>query len=381
LTADSQLSGLPNNNITSEVLNFLKNHPILIIFVVAVLAVITAVANKVFIDSESASRSFGGAREILVVAEPVRMEELVEQIEAIGTTRANESVNITAKVTETVSNVNFEDGIYVDEGRVLVELTNAEETAQLSEAQATLDETARQYKRVQNLMDQNLASQVQLDEEKARHQTALARLEAIAARLDDRLIRAPFSGVLGFRNVSTGTLLTTNTVITTLDDIRSIKLDFTVPEVYLSVLRPGLEVFARSDTYPDRVFKGQVSSISSRVDPVTRSVVIRAIIANDDRSIRPGMLMKVNLIRSRETVKTVPEESLIPVGDKQYVYLINTDSKVDRVAVEVGRRRPGSAEIVSGLQLGALVVTEGVIRLRPGSKVKVMKQSTEVTGK
>jgi membrane fusion protein (multidrug efflux system) len=109
---------------------------------------------------------------------------------------------------------------------------------------------------------------------------------------------------------------------------------------------------------------------------MTRSVVIRAIIPNEDRSIRPGMLMKVNLIRSREIVKTVPEESLIPVADKQYVFLINADGKVDRVAVEVGRRRPGSAEIVSGLELGALVVTEGALRLRPGSTVKVKNQPT-----
>lgn len=337
-----------------------------------------AVAHKLYINSGLANSSYGGASETLVVAERVQMQALVEQIEAIGTTRANESVSVTAKVTETVSKVNFEDGIYVDEGRILVELTNAEETAQLSEAQATLDEAGQQFRRVQNMFDENLASQGQLDEEKARHQTAAARLEAILARLDDRLIRAPFAGVLGFRNVSTGTLLTTNTVITTLDDISSIKLDFTVPEVYLSVLQPGLEVFARSDAYPGMTFRGQVRSISSRVDPVTRSVVIRAIIPNDDGLIRPGMLMKVNLIRSRDTVKTVPEEALIPVGDKQYVFRINNDNIVDRVAVEVGRRRPGSAEIVSGLRIGDLVVTEGVIRLRPGSKVKLKRPPADI---
>lgn len=309
------------------------------------------------------------------------MEEYVEQIEAIGTTRANESVDITAKVTETVSKVNFEDGMVVDKGRILVELTNAEETAQLSEAQATVDETALQYQRVQDLIRQNLASRVQLDEEKARHKTALARLDAILARLDDRLIRTPFAGVLGFRFVSPGTLVTINTVITTLDDISSIKLDFTVPEIYLSVLRPGLEVFARSDAFPGRIFKGKVSSISSRVDQITRSVLVRAIIPNKDRSIRPGMLMKVNLIRSTDKVKVVPEESLVPIGDKQYVFRVNADNRVDRVAVDIGRRRPGTVEIVSGLQLGALVVTEGVIRLRPDSKVKLKTQPAEIEGK
>ncbi|MDK1025353.1 MAG: efflux RND transporter periplasmic adaptor subunit [Gammaproteobacteria bacterium] len=361
-------------------MNFLKNHPILVFFFTVVLAVSAAVANRIYIDAESTDRSFYGAREILVVAEPVRMEEYIEQIEAIGTARANESVNIIAKVTETVSKVHFEDGMVVDKGRILVELSNAEEIAQLSEAQANLDEAALQYRRVQNLISQNLASQMELDEEKARHKTAAARLDAISARLDDRLIRTPFAGVLGFRYVSPGTLVTTSTVITTLDDISSIKLDFTVPEIYLSVLHTGLEVFARSDAFPDRKFKGEVSSISSRVDPVTRSVVVRAILPNKDRSIRPGMLLKVNLIRSRDQVKVVPEASLVPIGDKQYVFRVNTDKQVDRVMVNIGRRRPGSAEIISGLQLGALVVTEGVIRLSPGSKVRLKKQSAETEG-
>ncbi len=354
-----------------DTMDYLKTHLIFVAFVTVVLAVSAAVAHRLYVEFAAATPSAFGARDVLVVAEPVRMEEFVEQIEAIGTTQANESVNITAKVTETVSKVNFEDGMYVDEGRILVELTNAEETAQLTEAQATLDEAAQQYRRLQNLVAQNLASQVQLDEEKARQQTAAARLEAIVARLDDRLVRAPFSGVLGFRKVSPGTLLTTNTVVTTLDDVSSIKLDFTIPEIYLSVIHNGLEVSARSDTYPERVFSGTVSNIGSRVDPVTRSLTIRAIIANKDRSIRPGMLMKVNLVRSREIVKTVPEEALVPVGSKQYVFRINSENQADRLVVETGRRRPGSVEIVSGLQLGDLVVTEGVIRLRSGSKVKL----------
>jgi membrane fusion protein (multidrug efflux system) len=359
---------------------FVKNHPILLIFIVVVLTISVALVNKIYTGSNSKGRSFGGNPEILVIAEQVKQEEFLEQIEAIGTAQANESVNITAKVTETVRKVNFEDGVYVEEGRVLVELTNAEETAQLAEAQATLDEAAQQYKRVQNLMGQNLASQVQLDEEKARQQTAAARLEAILARLADRLIRAPFSGVLGFRNVSPGTLLTTSTVITTLDDISSIKLDFTVPEVYMSVLHVGLEVDAQSDAYPDRNFRGIVSSISSRVNPVTRSVVVRAVIPNVDRAIRAGMLMRVNLIRSKQEVYSIPEEALMPIGNKQYVYRINSESIVERVELEIGRRRPGSAEVISGLQLGDMVVTEGIIRIRPGSKVKLKQPASGASG-
>lgn len=299
------------------------------------------------------------------------MQPIVEQLEAIGTARANESVLLTSRVTDTVRKVNFEDGMFVEAGKVLIELTNAEETAQLAEAQATLDEAARQYERVQNLIEQGLASEVQLDEEKARQQTAEARLNAILARLDDRLIRAPFAGILGFRAVSPGTLLSPNTVVTTLDDIRTIKLDFSVPENYLSTLRPGLEVNARSTAYPDKEFSGIVNTINSRVDPVTRAVLVRAHIDNSEKLLRPGMLLTVSLIRSRETVMVIPEESLVPIQDRQYVYTIGSDNIANRVRVEIGRRRPGIVEVLSGLSLGQKVVTEGVIRLRPGAKVAI----------
>lgn len=350
------------------------------IFALIVMAISGALANKIYTGMQPAERGYGGGREVLVVAKPVVMSEFVEQIEAIGTAQANESVNITAKVTETVSKVNFEDGMYVSGGRILVELTNAQETASLSEAQANLDEANQQLRRVKNLIDQKLASQVQLDEETSRQQTAAARLNGIMARLDDRLIRAPFSGILGFRKVSPGTLITTNAIITTLDDVSRIKLDFTVPEIFLSAVHPDLEVFARSDAYPDKTFEGKVSSVSSRVDPITRSVIIRAIIDNADGLLRPGMLMKVKLIRSKEIVKVLPEEALIPIADKQYVFRVEADNKVARIEVKTGRRRPGSIEVLSGIELDDLVVTEGVIRVRPGSTVKLKTTPLEKEG-
>lgn len=324
-----------------------------------------------FLKQQQIQRRGFGARLSLVVVKPVTMQPIVEQLEAIGTARANESVQLTSKVTETVRKVNFEDGMSVEAGMVLIELTNAEETAQLAEAQATLDEATRQYHRVQNLIEEGLASEVQLDEEKVRQQTAKARLNGILARLDDRLIRAPFAGILGFRAVSPGTLLSPNIVVTTLDDIRIIKLDFSVPESYISTLHPGLEVNARSTAYPDKEFSGIVNTINSRVDPVTRAVLVRAHIDNHERLLRPGMLLTVSLIRSRETVMVIPEESLVPIQDRQYVYTIGPDNTANRVRVEIGRRRPGIVEVLSGLSLGQRVVTEGVIRLRPGAKVAI----------
>lgn len=356
-------------------MSFLKNHPIFGLFLLILLTLAGLTANTWLQKESSAGGRFGGTP--VVVTAPVKTYTLVDQIEALGTARANESVNLTSKVTDSIRKVNFEDGIYVDKGTILVEMTNAEETAQLAEAQATLDETSRQLKRVQNLIRQGLASELKLDEEKARQQTAAARLNAIMARLDDRLIRAPFSGTLGFRNVSAGSLLTPTTVVTTLDDISIIKLDFSVPENYLSTLIPGQEVFAASTAYSQKPFKGVVKTINSRIDPITRSVIVRAHIDNPKGQLKPGMLLTVTLIRDSAEVMVIPEEAVIPVQDRQYVYLVDIDGVAQRREIKTGRRKPGIVEVLSGLELGQEVITQGVIKVRPGSQVVVKNRQPE----
>ena len=232
-------------------------------------------------------------RPVPAVLASVSPDEFVDRIEAIGTLRSNESLIITAKVTETVRALHFEDGARVEEGAVLAELTSDEEAAQLAEARSTHAEASQQYDRVQKLFAEGTVSRSQLDRATADRDAARARVEALEARLADRLIRAPFAGVLGFREVSPGTLLQPGDTITTLDDVSVMKLDFSVPEVFLSTLRPGLEVLARSAAYPDRSFEGRVRTVESRVDPVTRAVTVRAELANPGELLRPGMLLTV----------------------------------------------------------------------------------------
>src|SRR5690606_5022507 len=238
----------------------------------------------------------GAQQPPLVVVAPVKRQPLYDVVEALGTAQANESVTLTAKVTDTVRRVNFEDGDYVEAGEVLVELTNQEEEALLAEARANLDDAEKQLARLEDLSARGLAALSELDVARSRAAASEARLNTVVARLRDRLILAPFSGVLGFRQVSPGTLLTTNTPITTIDDISTIKLDFTVPEVYLASMRPGARVVARSVSYGDREFEGVVRTINSRVDPVTRAFTVRAHIANDDGALRPGMLLTAEVV-------------------------------------------------------------------------------------
>lgn len=308
-----------------------------------------------------------------VIVAPVRQAEFAERLEAIGTAQANESMTITAQVTETVRRVNFEDGMLVDQGDVLVELTDAEENAELREAQIALGEAEKQLRRVANLVQRDLTTQAELDEQRAERDRLQAQVEVIEARLADRLIRAPFSGVLGFRKVSPGALITPGSAITTLDDTRVIKLDFPIPEAFLATLEMGQEVIARSVTYPDRTFRGRVTSIDSRVDPVTRAVTVRAIIPNPDRLLKPGKLLTVELIKDRRQSLMIPEEALVPLRDQQFVFVVNDDDTVDRVEVDIGRRRPGSVEVLSGLSEQQQVVIEGTNRIGPGSPVTIQK--------
>jgi membrane fusion protein, multidrug efflux system len=325
-------------------------------------------------DAAGAPTARAGAPTLVALAS-VEEREIVDAVEALGTARANESVTLTAKVTESVRRIAFEDGQYVEAGAVLVELTNAEETALLAEARATLDDAQRQFKRFEDLATQGSAPVSQRDEAESRVQAASARLNAVEARLGDRLIRAPFAGMLGFRRVSPGTLLTPGMEITTLDDVALIKLDFAVPETFIAAIRPGLEVVAAAAAWPGRRFEGEVVTIDSRVDPATRAVTVRAHLDNRDRVLRPGMLLTVQLVTARDRALVIPESALLQVRDERFVYTV-ADGRARRVDVEIGRRRPGIVEIRAGVEAGTPVITEGIERVRADTPVEVKEQST-----
>ncbi len=307
----------------------------------------------------------GGA---LVVLEAVEYERLANEIEAIGTVRALESVTLTPKVSDTVSAIHFEDGDLVEAGTILLELTNREEQALLAEAQANLEDGRRQLRRLEELVQQGSVPVSQVDEARSRVDAQEARLEALLARLDDRLIRAPFDGALGFREVSQGTLVSPGTAITTIDDISSIRLEFSVPEVFLGVLAPGQRVVARSAAYPDETFEGEISSIGSRVDPVSRAATVRARIPNDELRLRPGMLMTLRLVTAERDALVVPERAVTQIDTRAFVYVAN-DGIAEQRTVRLGDRQPGRVEILDGLEAGEEIVTDGVIRVRPGARL------------
>lgn len=312
-----------------------------------------------------------------VIVEPVRKMPLVDPVEALGTLKANESVTLTALVAEKVSQVHFTDNQRVEAGQLLVEMTSAEEQALLKEALVDRDESRRQLERVRSLARQGSASQSQLDEQRRLYQTAEARLTAIESRLGDRVITAPFAGVVGLRQISPGALVSPGEAITTLDDDSIMKLDFAVPSVFLPYISPGLAIKAQARAYPQRTFTGEVAAVDSRVDPVSRSVVVRALVDNPDYLLRPGLLMTVTLLSNPRDALVVPEEALLSEGDNSYVFIIDTGQDapvVRKQPVQAGARQPGVVEILAGVEVGQQVVTHGHQKVRDGAAVTLRQR-------
>ncbi|EGV18725.1 efflux RND transporter periplasmic adaptor subunit [Thiocapsa marina] len=325
------------------------------------------------------------ATAVAVVVAQVRSMPWAERVEALGTLKANESVNITANVTETISAIHFDDGQRVSEGDILVELTSVEQHALLDEAAVRAREAERQYERVKALVAQGAASESLLDERKRDLDTARAVLVAIESRLSDRLIKAPFDGVLGLRNVSRGTLVEPADTITTLDDDSFMKLDFTVPSVYMSALEPGLRIEARARAYGDRVFEGVVRGVDSRVDPVTRSIQVRALIPNPARTLKPGLLMRVELLVDPRDALVVPEAAILHEGQEHFVQVVVEGEKgltSERRRILIGARKPGLVEVREGLAEGDRVIEHGHLKVRPGQPVEIAgsTDSSDPTG-
>jgi membrane fusion protein (multidrug efflux system) len=307
-----------------------------------------------------------------VLVAPVREDDFVERIEALGTLKANESVELTVTVTESVTALHFDDGQRVEQGQVLVEMTSREEHALLEEARANLNEAIRQFNRVRRLESRGIEAQSLLDQRRREQDTARARLAAIESRLADRLIRAPFSGVVGLRNISVGALVEPGDTITTLDDDSLMKLEFAVPSSYLAELQPGLTIRAHTRAYQDEVFSGEVKVVGSRVDPVNRSVVVRALLANADGRLKPGLLMTVELLHKPRRTLLIPESALMPRGRKHYVLTVNGEQNLaEKVEIEIGSRRPGEVEVLHGLKVGDRVITHGTGKAKEDRPVRI----------
>tara|TARA_R110001599_G_scaffold353783_1_gene597656 strand:- start:6411 stop:7526 length:1116 start_codon:yes stop_codon:yes gene_type:complete len=310
-----------------------------------------------------------------VMTAPVELIlNFADSVEALGTTKSNENVDISSNVTETVNKILFEDGQHIKRGEILLTLEKSEEEAELKSAKALLDERKASYKRAQSLQKQQAISTATLEERLALLSQTEGVIEGIQARINDRIIKAPFDGVLGLRNISPGTLVKPGDLITTIDDLSRIKVDFDVPSLFLADIYPGLKVEGRIEAFGEQVFKGEVSTINTQIDPITRTMKVRAILPNPDLLIKPGLLMSMMLMKSPRTALLIPEEAILQRDKYFFVYKIEQSAGktiAREVQVEPGTRIPGKIEIKQGISQSDQVIVHGLMKVKPNQEVNI----------
>lgn len=310
----------------------------------------------------------GVAVEVVKVA----LDTASDTVSAVGTLRSNESVVVRPEVSGRIASINFQEGGRVEKGAVIVAIDASVQEAELAQARASLALRQQSLARTQDLMRDKYVSQSALDEAVANLRVAEANVQLAEAKRDKMRIRAPFSGVIGIRKVSAGDYVKEGQDLVTLEDTSALKVDFRVPEVLLARVGKNQSLELMTEAAPGRRFAANVFAIDPAVDENGRALYLRARLKNEEGRLRPGMFVRVQLLLDeRKNAMMVPEESLVPVGDEQFVFRV-TDGKAERVKVRTGLRRGGRVEIREGLAPGDTVVTAGQIKLRDGVPVRAV---------
>jgi membrane fusion protein (multidrug efflux system) len=306
----------------------------------------------------------------------------VDEAGAVGSLRADEAVTIRPEIAGRIAEIAFREGQNVARGAVLVRLDQSELAAVVASSRAQLKLEEQKMERAEDLQRRGFISQQGLDDQRTSLARARAKLAEDEARLARTEMRAAFAGVAGLRQVSEGQYVAAGTDIARLEKIDQLKLDFRVPEALIARLKPGQPVRVLVDAYREKSFSGSVYAIEPGIDDQTRTILLRARVANADLQLRPGMFARVQVqLGVREKAVWVPEAAIVPKGQDSFVYRVvggnaaagNGAGKVELVRVQTGARKVGEVEIVKGIAEGELVITEGTQKIGPGSSVLLLQ--------
>lgn len=308
---------------------------------------------------------------VVVEAARVTTVKLPRALTAVGSLRSDETVILRPEIAGRIAQIHFKEGERVAKGSVLLTLDASVQQADLDKARANLTLSKTKFERSVDLRNKGFLSSQAQEEAENNLKVAQADAELMQARISKATIRAPFSGTIGLRLVSVGDYVKEGQDMVNLESLDPLKVDFRVPELALSQVKDGQSLQIALDALPDKVYDGRIVAINPLLDANGRAVVIRAQVANRDGKLRPGMFARVRLFTSEARDSAlVPEESLFPVGDDKYVYKV-IDGKALRQKVEIGQRRDGKVEIVSGLAAADVIVTAGHLKIRDGAAVRV----------
>lgn len=342
----------------------------LIALVLVALAAGGAVSWQFFAQEESGNAQTERPASKVNAISPT-MEVVRDSVNAVGNLRALDQVELTTEVSGRVVEINLKSGERVSRGQLLLRLDDRQARADLQIAEATLADARRQFERAQRLQTNNSISQSRVDELRTAMDVAEARRESARTRLDNHRIEAPFEGVIGLSDISVGTYLSSGASVTTLDSTDRMQLGFSIPERFLGQIQLGQMVRGASPAYPGEGFQGELVELGTRINELSRTLPVRAIIDNPDGKLRPGQFMSANLtLREREAL-VIPEQAVMIRGDDKYVFIAE-DGIARRVSVSLGSRSPGLVEVSDGLSQDDRVIVTGQDRLSSGDRIDVV---------
>lgn len=351
-----------------------------IVYTVLILGVIGLIVYRIMDNQEiaNAGQNAGGASVKTVTGLIVTPEKFTDKLSLSGTLEANEQVDIRSEISGVVEAINFDEGTQVSKGQVLLRVNDSELRAQLSEVNTAQQLASENERRAKLLLEKQAISQEEYDIASADFKSSKAQSQLISAQLGKATIRAPFSGTIGLRNISKGTYVTPTTPIATLVNLDKLKITFSIPEKYANRMKVDNElsftVSGAKDTLSAKIY-----AVEPMIDLSTRTLKVRAIANNPERTLYPGMFANVNLpLETVEDAIMVPTEALIPIQNGKVIFVLR-DGKAIQVEVETGARTARDARVLSGLKVGDTILTTGVMALKDGAPVNVELQTSDKT--
>lgn len=319
--------------------------------------------------SASGGSGGGGSQPLPVNVIKIQKETLNNQLQVSGTILPNESVDLKTEISGLVTKINFKEGQYVKKGTPLVYLNDDELQAQFQRLQYTQKLVQTQENRQKQLLAREAISQEEYDIVLNQFNTALSDIKLVEAQLQKTVVKAPFDGILGLRQVSEGSVINSSIVIGSIVNLDPIKIEFSIPERYSSQVSVGSSIFFSSESSSEEV-EGKVYAFEPQIDPATRTLKLRAQSPNKQGKYLPGMFVKIRFVLEvKEDALMVPAESVIPELSGYKVFVVGAEGKAEQRMIEIGTRTNTHVQVISGLSEGDLVLTTGVMQVRQGMPV------------
>lgn len=321
---------------------------------------------------KKAGNKHSGGRAVNVVAFETKEAPISDKISLVGSMAANEFVEIKSEIDGTIEKINFDEGQFVQKGRVIFQINQKKLQAVLAQAQANLKLAQTTAKRYKALVETKAVSQQEYDQAIATLEANHATVDLSREQLEDAAIEAPFEGVMGERLVSEGQFITKGASLGFLVSQNPMKAKFNVPERFLSKVKIAQNIQIRVAAYPGEYFAGEIYFISPKIDEQTRTALVKATVPNPESKLRAGMFANLDLIIDvRDKAIVIPETALVAMGDTVSVFIIDDENSVTLRLIKTGIRLDGTVEVIDGLSPSERIVTEGHQKLRDGAKVNL----------